>query len=155
MRKHKASYIYRLGDETFTIYRLSHYSSEPLKAVAAGLSFNDQGHYSNDFLRQMKRFGLDKEDVRYEFLSDTRRDMCVSLYLRQICSAEHIRIPEDQVPKRVLEFGESQFDSKIRKKEEGGIRVIQNIVGWLGDKIDDPKAAIEFLCEKYKFLIVD
>ena len=144
-----------MGDESFVIYRLSHYSIEPLKAVAAGLSFNDQGNYSDDFLRHMKKFGLDKEDVRYEFLNDTRKEMCISLYLRQTCSAEHIRIPEDQVPKRVLEFGESQFDSKIRKREERGIKAISNVVDWLGIRVEDPKEAKESLIEKYKLIVVE
>jgi hypothetical protein len=103
MRKHKASYIYRIGDETFVIYRLSHYSREPLKAVEAGITFNDRGEFSDDFLRKTKKYSIDIEDNRYEFLSDTRKDMCLSLHLQQSAGAESNKLPEEQVPKRVLD----------------------------------------------------
>jgi hypothetical protein len=155
MRKHKASYIYRLGDELFAIYRLSHYSNEPLKAVAAGLAYTDQGDYSADFLRKIKKYGIDREDRGYEFLCKTRNDMCLSLYLQQEVGAKDYRLPEDQVPKRVLEFGESLMRSKIRKKEISGIRIISDVIDWLGIRVSDPKDAKEFLIKNYKMIVVD
>jgi len=153
MRKHKASYIYRIGDEIFVIYRLSHYSREPLKAVATGMAYDGHGNHSSDFLRKMKKYSIDTEDNRYEFLTDNKLDMCLRLYLKQSAGAESNRLPEEQVPKRVLDFGETLLNHKFRKMEDRGERIITQVIKLLGDKVKDPKKAKEFLMKNHKIII--
>lgn len=154
MRKHKASYIYRISDDTFTIYRLSHYSREPMLAVAAGLAYNGRGNHSDDFLRKLKKYGIDHEDMRYEFLDNSKNEVCTSIYLTQTVSAEHCRLPKEQVPNRILEFGEHLLDSNMRKKERESERVISRVIKLLGDKVTNSDEAKEYLMKNHKHMIL-
>lgn len=119
----KPLYRYRITDNVYVIYKLSHYSTTPIQEIEAGLAFDNGYYYSRALKKAWKKYGLlESESERGTWTTaSTHADFCVSLYLKHFLSKEKV------LPANVATICKYHWRNRVNEmKEELGVELVND-----------------------------
>lgn len=110
MGRVKPTYIHRIHDDVYFIYKISKYKSVFFQLVHAGKLFT-MNNFSKSYLNLTKKYGL--EPMNY-MTGDTFEEFLSNLYIRATCNTAS----KIELPKFILEHLRSRFIKYEKKKEK-------------------------------------
>ena len=105
----KPLYFYRITDKVYVIYKLSNYTTYPVKEIHVGLAYNRQQNYSVKFLKLKEKYNL-LEQEGTQITSNSHSDFCSRLYLGH-------KFNEFILPSNCLEYCKHFYNTKFQNRK--------------------------------------